>query len=161
MSNQSKCSKCNAFCCVNPPQLSGVEEVVKALSKRSPSVIVSVCEMNDGNFIAMVEPENRVCPFIKDNQCSIHDDHFKACGEFNCKATEEMLLDSKLYKGLLFHALTFNAEKLNQPDLLTREEVDRLQLPIKSRSELIDIFSNPVSFIQDKLNEIPISVKLV
>ena len=74
------CSKCGGLCCVNPPALTSLKEISFAIEKGAKVIATRVAS----GYLVAIQKQNDVCPFLKEEKCSIHDDKFANCKSYFC-----------------------------------------------------------------------------
>ena len=78
------CERCSGVCCINPPSLQSTDEIERALNLGAELVGIDIDYEND-IYAVSVRKKEGVCPFLKDGNCSVYTDRFKACKAFECK----------------------------------------------------------------------------
>jgi len=112
------CNNCSAICCIAPPQLSGEDEILKALVYGVDVVAIKNKDSED-EYVAFVKKKNYVCPFLEDGKCRIYSDRFEACRNFECIALSFEDVNKVQPTNLPF--FTTNRKSEVKPNAVSRE----------------------------------------
>ena len=129
------CENCAGVCCVAPPMLNGINEIKFAKSLR---VEVIATEYKDDKYMVAIAKKDGICPLLKGNNCSVHDNKFKACRNFNCEwlNIEKDLVVDKYIATFDFNSINQGIPK-NEPYTISKSTAKKLDLNIVGRDEAI------------------------
>jgi len=140
-SGKFNCKQCSAVCCNSPPQLSGLDEVMKAVELDSHIELFAVHGADDLYFVGIPKLDGK-CPFKRGGGCSIYERRFDACEGYNCVAVGKPIssLTTPNDESTL-SLLTINTKPLKKPLPVSGDTIARLKIPIVSVEKAIQLTS--------------------
>ena len=142
------CELCRGICCLNPPNVKR-SEAEKA--KRLGAEMVSF-KRYEGYYVS-IKPNGDMCPFWEDGSCSIYDERFESCRNFECKAIgEDPLRLTKLSNPFMVIDMFRNPKRTysaKREDVFwSKEEIEKYAIPVVSEQEFIKLVlaRNPLLF---------------
>ena len=131
------CSMCSALCCSVPPEMTTEEEVQFAIESGAEVLAVE----KDGVYLIAIAQQNGVCPFLDNGECSVYDNRFLRCRQFNCVAqtlTPTELLSEANFKKLPSLLGTPRDGVAMPPVFFDRDFVDGNNIKVVSVEEAIE-----------------------
>jgi len=135
---QFDCKLCKGICCLNPPSVR-VYEANKAIELGASLISFKT----DEGYYVSVKPDGDMCPFWENGECSIYENRFQACRDFECEAMGENPDTLASIDNISVIIKVFKTSKKEPIDkngvFWMKKDIEKYGIPVVEEKEFIEI----------------------